>query len=265
MDKEVSRENAMNSCESMEMSEEERSFYEDAFTSEEMEEATDDESLSGKKYDFLYEEALKELTAQMVSVTALQYGTKDQGEYTVEDYYALPDDQRVELIDGFFFDMEAPGFMHQRAVGEIYRQIANYITDPQGSCLPFVAPVDVRLDCNNRTMVQPDVGIVCDRDKVKRWGIYGAPDFLIEVLSPSTQMKDRLIKKSKYRDAGVREYWMVDLRKRRVLVFVFESVIDKGEPAIYGLGDHIPVRIYGGDLAVDMSAMLPWAGEEYPE
>ncbi|MCD7806740.1 MAG: Uma2 family endonuclease [Lachnospiraceae bacterium] len=212
-----------------------------------------------------YEEALKELSAQMVSEAALQYGKKEQGEYTIEDYYALPDDQRVELIDGFFFDMEAPGFMHQRAVGEIYRQIANYITDHKGSCLPFVAPVDVRLDCDNRTMVQPDVGILCDRDKVKRWGIYGAPDFLIEVLSPSTKMKDMLIKKTKYRQAGVREYWMVDLRRRKVLIYIFEAMNEKDGPAIHGLEEQIPVMIYNGDLAVDMSVMLPWALEEYPE
>ncbi|MCD8325215.1 MAG: Uma2 family endonuclease [Lachnospiraceae bacterium] len=220
---------------------------------------------SNDKIAKTYEEALKEVSAQMVSEAAQKYGKKDQGEYTIEDYYALPDDQRVELIDGFFFDMEAPGFLHQQAVGEIYRQIANYIKDHGGSCLPLLAPVDVRLDCDNRTMVQPDVGILCDRDKVKRWGIYGAPDFLIEVLSPSTRMKDMLIKKTKYRDAGVREYWMVDLHKRKVLIYVFESMNEKEGPAIYGLEDRIPVRIYDGDLTVDMSVMLPWAEAEYPE
>ena len=212
-----------------------------------------------------YEDAFREITTQMVSEVALAYGKKENGEYTVEDYYALPDDQRVELIDGFFFDMEAPGFKHQQAVGEIYRQIANYIVDRGGSCLPFVSPVDVRLDCDNRTMVQPDVGIICDRDKVKRWGIFGAPDFLIEVLSPSTRMKDMLIKKGKYQRAGVREYWMVDLRQRKVLVYLFETMDEKEGPAIYGLEDRIPIKIYNGDLTVDMSVMLSWAQAEYPE
>ena len=90
---------------------------------------------------------------------------------------ALPDEQRVELIDGYFYDMASPTFGHQSIGGEIHRQIANYIMEHGGNCRPFIAPVDVQLDCDERTMVQPDVGIVCDTSKIKRFGIYGAPDF----------------------------------------------------------------------------------------
>ena len=84
------------------------------------------------------------------------------GSYTVDDYRALPDEQRVELIDGYFYDMASPTFGHQSIGGEIYRQIANFIMENGGNCRPFIAPVDVQLDCDEKTMVQPDVGIVCD-------------------------------------------------------------------------------------------------------
>ena len=113
-----------------------------------------------------------------------------QGEYSVEDYYALPEDKRVELIDGVFYDMSAPSFVHQRIGGEIYRQIANFIFENRGSCIPLMSPVDVRLDCDDKTMVQPDVVLLCDQGKIMKWGIMGAPDFVLEVLSASTKRKD---------------------------------------------------------------------------
>ena len=113
-----------------------------------------------------------------------------QGNYTIEDYRALPDEQRVELIDGYFYDMAAPTPLHQRIAGEVYRQIANFIMDRDGNCETFVSPIDIQLDCDEKTMVQPDVVILCKNDKVKKWGIYGAPDFVLEVISPSTKRKD---------------------------------------------------------------------------
>ena len=115
------------------------------------------------------------------------YEVDRQGSYTLADYYALPEDQRVELIDGYFYDMTAPVPLHQLIAGEVYRQIANYIMDHDGDCIPLISPVDVQLDCDEKTMVQPDVIILCDRDKMKDKNIYGAPEFVLEVLSPSTR------------------------------------------------------------------------------
>ena len=209
------------------------------------------------RYDTL--QALEQLFTE---IPAVQEGTFYQadrnGSYTLDDYYALPEDQRVELIDGYFFEMLAPTFGHQTIGGEIYRQIANYIMDKGGSCRPFIAPVDVQLDCDERTMVQPDVGIVCDPDKIKRFGIYGAPDFLVEVISPSTKKKDYTKKLAKYMEAGVREYWILDPDQKRLLVYFFESDV---YPVIYGLDQPIPVGIYNGDLVIDFSNIAKWIEE----
>lgn len=104
--------------------------------------------------------------AHMVREEAASYHIKKQGEYTLDDYYAWPEDERIELIDGVIYNKSAPTSTHQGAAGEIYRQIANFIIENKGKCKPFVSPIDVQLDCDNKTMVQPDVIIVCDRDKI---------------------------------------------------------------------------------------------------
>lgn len=171
----------------------------------------------------------------------------------------MPDEQRVELIDGYFYDMSSPTFHHQSIGGEIHRQIANYILEHKGSCRPFIAPVDVQLDCDNKTMVQPDVGIICDPSKIKKFGIYGAPDFLVEVISPSTKRKDYTLKLSKYMNAGVREYWILDYAQRNLLVYFFES---ESCPVIYGLDQPVPVGIYHGELTIDFSNILKWIEED---
>lgn len=184
-----------------------------------------------------------------------------QQEYTVKDYYALPDERRVELIDGVFYDMSAPSFVHQGIAGEVYFQIAGFIKANKGECVVRMAPVDVRLDCDNRTMVQPDVLILCDRSKIMRWGIMGAPDFVLEVLSPSTKRKDCMKKLTKYMEAGVREYWMIDPDKRKLIVYQFEAEL---YPAVYGLTGKVPVGIYEGRLLIDLDQVAE-AIEEYPD
>ena len=129
---------------------------------------------------------------------------KKQGEFTVEDYLTLPDDLRVELIDGYFFEMSAPLTPHQIIARDITLQLTNYIKANKGKCVPLMAPCDVQLDRDDKTMVQPDVLIVCDRSKITKERIIGAPDFIVEVLSESTKKKDMTIKLNKYSDAGVK-------------------------------------------------------------
>ena len=110
-------------------------------------------------------------------------------------------------------------------------------------------------------MVQPDVLIVCDRSKIRRWGIMGAPEFLVEVLSPSTRRKDCGKKLSKYMDAGVKEYWIIDPKSKRLIVYDFEQEV---WPTVYGLTGKVPIGIYQGKLEIDMD-MVAEAIEEYPD
>ena len=180
---------------------------------------------------------------------------KKDGEYTLEDYYALPDERRVELIDGVFYDMVSPTHIHQAIVGKIYHKFADHIDKNKGTCMPMLSPLDVQLDCDDKTMIQPDVLILCDRSKFKRGVVYGAPDLVVEILSKSTKKKDILLKTTKYEKAGVREYWMVDPKQKKVIVYDFEH---EDYPVIYGFEDKIPVRIFDGECEVDFAEIYEY-------
>ena len=180
------------------------------------------------------------------------FNGKKQGEFTVEDYRALPDRPRYELIDGVLYKLNAPSTGHQRMLGALAYAFGSYIRSHQGECEPFFAPLDVQLDCDEYTMVQPDFLIVCDPDKIRDWGIWGAPDFVIEVLSSSARSNDTVRKLRKYKQAGVREYWIVDLDEQIVITYLFG---EKTETGIYGFESRIPVGIYGGDLKIDFNGI----------
>lgn len=171
-----------------------------------------------------------------------------QGTYTLDDYLALPDEQRVELIDGVFYDMSAPTVPHQLIGGLIFSQLMVYVKSHKGPCIPLIAPTDVQLDRDNRTIVQPDVMIVCDRSKVTRKRIFGAPEFVVEVLSPSTKNKDIFIKSSKYQQAGVRELWLIDPTQEQILVYIFG---EETSMHMYTFEEKIPVSIYDGECEID--------------
>lgn len=180
-----------------------------------------------------------------------------QGEYTLADYLALPDNVRVELIDGVFFEMYAPTTVHQLIAGAVYAEFLNFVNGKGGSCLPFIAPVDVQLDCDDRTVVEPDVMILCDRSKLKVARIFGAPEFILEIFSPSTRSKDRFIKGNKYAHAGVREYWMVDLKHEIVIKELFTPAEEEeacGTPdiltQIFPFDDPVPVTVFGEECKV---------------
>ena len=179
-----------------------------------------------------------------------------QGSYTLKDYYALPDDQRVELIDGIFYDMDVPSPPHQLVGGEVFRQISNFLRSKKAPCVPFMAPVDVQLDRDEKTMLQPDVLVICDRSRITPRCIVGAPDFVMEVLSPSTMKKDIIIKTIKYRNAGVKEYWMVDMEDETVTKMVFQpSGEDDGSAKIihrvHSFDEPVSVGIFQDQLCID--------------
>lgn len=193
--------------------------------------------------------------AAHIGETKVPYLTKRQGEYTLDDYYQIPDEYRVELIDGVIYDMSAPTSAHQLITGIIHARLLAYVSEKKGKCLPIVSPIDVQLDCDTKTMIQPDVVIVCDRNKVINRCVYGAPDFVLEVLSPFTRKKDTVTKLGKYIDAGVREYWMIDPDKKMVLVYDFEH---DNYPAIYGFDSKVPVAIWDNDCEIDFQEVYEY-------
>lgn len=170
--------------------------------------------------------------------------------YTYADYLQWPDDTRYELIDGEAFLMSpAPLVEHQEVAGEVYYQLRNQL-DGQ-PCRPYIAPVDVRLprkdeaDAAIDTVVQPDVLVVCDPSKIDRRGVRGAPDWVLEVLSPSTAAHDQIAKRRTYERAGVREYWLVHPGDRTLTVYVLENG-QYGRPEIYELKDATPIGVLPG-------------------
>jgi len=207
---------------------------------------------AAKQYVFSrYREEKGGLAPRLVSETLAEYAKmKIWGKYTLEDYLALPEERRVELIDGVIYDMAAPTYIHQGIGGKLYIAFDHYIEGKRGSCFVFVAPVDVQLDCDEKTIVQPDVLIVCDRSKFQNGRVYGAPDLVVEVLSPSTSKKDQSLKLAKYKLAGVREYWIIDPKRKRIFIYEFEK---SDFATVYGFEDEVPVGIYGGDCKVDFA------------
>lgn len=180
------------------------------------------------------------------------------GPYTLDDYYALPDDRRVELIDGFMYDMAAPNRKHQDILGELHFHFKNCIQNNHASCKVYFAPFDVQLDCDQYTMVKPDLVLICQQDRLVPAGCHGAPDLVIEILSESTKDLDLFIKLFKYWNAGVREYWIVDPARETVLVYFFETSLT---PESYQRNDAVPVGISGGRCSIDMKEIFDSAAD----
>lgn len=172
--------------------------------------------------------------------------------YTLEHIYALPDDEHAELIDGQIFNMAPPGTQHQVLVGEFYATIRNFIKTHGGNCKPFVSPFAVFLNEDNRNYLEPDVSVICSPEKINDKGCHGAPDWVIEIVSPGTQAKDYGIKLFKYRTAGVREYWIVNPINKTVNIYDFENNIATGQ---YSFDEMIQVTIFP-ELIIKISDLL---------
>ena len=142
-----------------------------------------------------------------------------------EQYEALPEDKRVEVFYGVVYDMARPSQIHQAVSMELSNIIYNYIKGKKGSCQLFSAPFDVKLSDHPLTIVQPDIMVICDKDKLDGKRCNGAPDFIIEIVSPSNPSDDYIRKLYYYKNYGVREYWIVDPRRRIVTVNYFEGNI----------------------------------------
>ena len=139
---------------------------------------------------------------------------------------------------------------NQKIIGKLFNQISNHIDSRGGSCEPYIAPFAVFLNEDSNTYVEPDICVVCNPDKITDKGLSGAPDWVIEVVSPSSKRMDYFIKLFKYRTAGVREYWIVDPEKNRVIVYHFESE----DTEQYCFNDTIKVDIFEG-FSIDFSQL----------
>jgi Uma2 family endonuclease len=175
------------------------------------------------------------------------------------DYLTWPDDVRYELIDGIAYMMSpAPNLAHQDIAGEIFRQTANILAGKP--CRAFIAPVDVRLpkldeaDEHIDTVVQPDMMVVCDSNKLDRRGIRGAPDWIVEVLSPSTASHDQTKKRTLYELRGVREYWLVHPTDRVVIVYYLIDG-EYGKPDVYELRGETQVKTLP-DIVIQWDGLL---------
>lgn len=163
--------------------------------------------------------------------------------YTSCDYWALPDGQRAELINGKFYDMAPPSRIHQRISAEIARIFGNYIIEHNGSCQVYPAPFAVNLDAEDENWVEPDISIICDHTKLTERGCSGAPDLIVEIVSPSSRKLDYATKSGLYLATGVREYWIVDPARETTMVY-FEN--DDTTPCIYQFSVEIPCGIFDG-------------------
>ena len=170
--------------------------------------------------------------------------------YTFADCLTWPENERIELIDGEAVMMSLPSTVHQKISGELFRQLANFLEGKK--CEVFSAPFGVRLfekdgdsPENVDTMVEPDISVICDRDKLDRHGCKGAPDLIVEILSPSTQRRDRLIKLELYQRAGVREYWLVGPEEQTVQVLLFTNGLLVPHE-LYKKGDVAKVNVLEG-------------------
>ncbi len=142
---------------------------------------------------------------------------------TLEEYETLPEDTRAEVFDGVIYNMSSPSEIHQTISTELTTILNTYIRSKKGSCRVFHAPFDVKLNDTPLTIVQPDLMIVCDKDKLDGKRCNGAPDFIIEIVSPGNPADDYIRKLYYYKNAGVREYWIVDPRRKIVTVNYFEG------------------------------------------
>lgn len=161
--------------------------------------------------------------------------------YTIKDIYALPDGQRAEIIDGEIYYMAPPSRTHQKIVSRLHQTIANYIDSHNGECEIYLAPFAVFLNVNDdKNYLEPDISVICDISKLDEKGCHGAPDWVIEIVSPSSRPRDYIKKLLKYGTAGVREYWIVDPEEKRTIVYGFE----KETMEQYSFGMEVPVGIY---------------------
>lgn len=177
--------------------------------------------------------------------------------YTFADCLAWDESKHIEIINGEAIVMSTPLRIHQEICGELSRQLGNFLDGKTGEVI--LGPFAVRLFEKDGdppesvdTMVLPDISVICDHNKLDEYGCKGAPDMVVEILSPSTQRHDQLVKLRLYQQAGVREYWIVDPAKERTTVYRYE---EDAAPTIFPFTDDISVGIFP-ELAINVADLL---------
>ena len=174
---------------------------------------------------------------------------KHQGEFTVSDMGKLPEDSRYELIDGCIYDIGTPSMVHQDILIHVTSVIYNFIKGKNGRC-KVSSNFGLRFVGDEKNYVVPDIGIICDQNKISYDGVNGAPDFLVEIVSPNNKRNDYYRKLDLYGKRGVREYWIIDPMKKCVVVHDFDN--DEC-PEIHFLNETVSVGIYGDELQIDLN------------
>lgn len=167
----------------------------------------------------------------------------EKDHYTIEDIYALPEGERAELIDGQMYMMAPPGRRHQWLSNYLATEINIYTRSKKGKCEVYAAPFGVFLknEKGEDDYLEPDIVVVCDLEKLDEKGCHGAPDWVIEIVSPSSKKRDYLKKTAIYMEQGVREYWIVDPMREVTVVYKRE---EEGFPVIYKFGESVKAGIY---------------------
>jgi Uma2 family endonuclease len=198
----------------------------------------------------------KEVPIPKVQEAAPDYhASSSHDRYTTDDLLHLPDGMRAELINERIYAMAPPSRIHQYLVAKLTQIIANYIDHHNGCCEVYPAPFAVFLDCNNQTLVEPDLSIICNPNRLDEIGCHGAPDWIIEIVSPSSRKRDYIIKLNKYWTAGVKEYWIVDPDKQKISVYPFHSSDEAFSVRTYSFRDKVPVGIYK-DFIIDFADLF---------
>jgi len=179
--------------------------------------------------------------------------------YSYADYLTWDECERWEIIDGTPHMQAAPTWQHQAISGELYRQISTYFINKP--CRAFIAPFDLCLaelsenDNKINNVVQPDIVIVCDESKLKKTGYFGVPTLIIEVVSPATLRRDRVLKFNMYEKAGVKEYWIVEPEGKFINVFTLQENKKYGRPETYTEENKIQISIFP-DLIIDLNIVF---------
>lgn len=181
--------------------------------------------------------------------------------YTYTDYMKYPEAERIEIIDGHVYNMSpAPSRIHQGLIMELSTIINNYIKSNNGSCKVYPAPFDVILKnddeelSNSKNIVQPDISVICDKNKLTDKGCTGAPDMIIEVVSPYNPSNDYVRKLSLYEEFKVREYWIINPMEQTIVVYKLDDTMQYAAPKFYTFKDKIKVGIYD-NLEIDFNTL----------